>query len=276
MISGLTFEYAHARVSARLAQRPDEHLWQRVRSARSVLALLEAVRASQAAAMVSGIPARDADLLEGAFRQQMRLRIAEVADWSPVGWQPALRCTALLVDLPALVQLLSDETPPHWIAADPVLARYALPRLAHRRAAIAEGPLARIAAAIDLIPTAATDAAPPPARRAVTVHAALVAWETEWRALWPQPDAGLDQLADFVRAHCLRFATLSTEETWAARESLGARLMMLLHRHPAEPAALFAGIALHALDLERLRGEFVLRARGLNGATATAVPGAAA
>lgn len=261
MISGLTFEYAHARVSARLAQRPDELLWQRLRSARSVVALLEAVRASQAAAMVTGIPARDAELLELAFRQQLRLRIAEVADWSPMEWQPALRFTALLADLPALLQLLRDEPLPRWIAADPALARYAQARLAERRSALAEGPLARIASAVDTEPADAR-----PQRTASVLHVALAAWEAEWRALWPQHDAALAQLAELVKRHVLRFASLPPDATWAAREELAARLRMLLHRHPAQPAALFAGIALHALDLERLRGEFVLRARSGNGA----------
>lgn len=263
MISGLTFEYAHARVSARLAQRPDERLWQRLRSARTVVALLEAVRASQAAAMVTGIPARDAELLELAFRQQLRLRIDEVADWSPLEWQPALRFTALLADLPALAQLLRDEPPPRWIGADPVLACYAQPRLAQRRAALAEGPMAHIAAALDAEPADA-----PPHRVAPVLHPALAAWEAQWRALWPQGDAALEQLADVVRAHALRFASLSPDAAWAAREELAARLRRLLHRHPAQPAALFAGITLHALDLERLRGEFVLRARNGDGVAA--------
>ena len=56
MISELTFDYAHARVAARLAQRPDERLWTQLRSSRSVPALLEAVRASSAASTVSGVP----------------------------------------------------------------------------------------------------------------------------------------------------------------------------------------------------------------------------
>lgn len=270
MISGLSFEYAHARVSARLAQRPDEHLWQRVHAARSVVALLETVRGSQAAAMVSGIPARDADLLELAFRQQIRLRIAEVAGWSPTEWQPALRFTAWLPDLPALAQLLSDEPLPRWIAADPVLAQYAQPRLAERRAALdaTAGPLARIAATMVADTAEPGDTPVIVRRRAPTLHGALVAWEAEWRALWPQRDAGLEQLVETVKAHCLRFPLLSPDETWAARETLAARVLTLLHRHPAQPAALFAGIALHALDLERLRGEFALRARTASGVAA--------
>ncbi len=84
MIGGLSLEYAQARIAARLAQRPDERLWQHVRSARSVPALLDTVRGSIAAATVSGIPVTgDGDAIELAFRQQWRTRVDEVAAWSP-------------------------------------------------------------------------------------------------------------------------------------------------------------------------------------------------
>jgi hypothetical protein len=46
-----------------------------------------------------------------------------------------------------------------------------------------------------------------------------------------------------------------------ARQGLATRLIALLHRNSAHPVALFAYLALFALDLEHLRGEFVVRAR---------------
>ena len=114
--------------AARLSQRPDDRLWTQLRSSRSVSALLEVVRASNAASLVSGIPAAgSADDVELAFRQQLRTRIAEVAAWSPSEWRPALLYTRHLVDLPALQHLLSDEPPPRWIAVDPALAALARP-----------------------------------------------------------------------------------------------------------------------------------------------------
>lgn len=258
MIGGLSLEYAYARTAARLAQRPDERLWQRTRSARSMPALLETVRASPAAAMVSGITPDDADLLELAFRQQLRLHIAEVAGWAPAEWRSALQFCTLLLDLPALLDLLGTDAPPRWIAADPQLSAYATATTAARRAAIAAGPMARIAAILD-------DAVPDTGsrqHRSAPLHPALVAWEREWRTTWPDEctDA-LEALVALVKRHLANFATLAPGATATARAELAAQVLALLHQHPAQPAALFAGILLHALDLETMRGEFVRRAR---------------
>jgi len=269
MIDGLTLEYAYARVGARLSQRPDERLWLQLHSARSVAALLDAVRASPAAPAVSGVQLTgDGDIIEAAFRQQLRTRIAEVVAWSPLEWRPALSHTRHLVDMPAVVQLLTDEPPPRWMVADPVLAEYALPNRAQRRAALTAGPLAGIAAAAE-----ATDADRAPPRSAAAraaarsgvpaLHRALGAWEREWHALWPHGADGctLHTLARLLRSHVSAFGGLHADDAATARQTLGARLLGLLHRAAAQPAALFAYLALYALDLERLRAEFVLRAR---------------
>ncbi|HET9025747.1 MAG TPA: hypothetical protein VFN64_14335 [Burkholderiaceae bacterium] len=275
MISGLTFDYAHARVAARLAQRPDERLWTQLRSSRSVPALLEAVRVSSAASTVSGVPpAGDADAIELSFRQQLRTRIVEVAGWSPSPWRPSLLYTRHLVDLPALLHLLADEPPPRWIAADPVLSTYALPTLAQRRGALAEGPLGPLIAAAER----STDARRPlePIARALrrlraggTLHRLLAAWEAEWRRLWPPVDAeqrmAIDGVVELVRSHLLRFPSVPVDEATNVRQSLGARLATAVRRSASQPAALFAYLALFAVDLERLRGEFVLRARPVGG-----------
>lgn len=275
MISGLTFDYAHARVAARLAQRPDERLWSQLRSLRSVAALLETVRASNAASTVSGVAlVSDADTIELAFRQQLRTRIAEVAGWSPSPWRPALLYAQHLVDLPALVHLLGEEAAPRWIAADPVLAPYALPTAAQRRMAVLEGPLGGLAKALD--DGNAARRAPEPLGRALqrlraggALHRALAAWEAEWRRRWPpvghEARERINGVVELLRAHLLRFPAHPVDDASAARQSLGARLATAVRRNATEPAALFAYLALFAVDLERLRAEFVLRARPLGG-----------
>jgi hypothetical protein len=270
MISGLSFEYAYARVCACLAQRPDERLWLQLRSARSIAALLELVRGSAAAAAVSGIPvAADGDVVELAFRQQLRSRTDEVASWSPDDWRDALLYTRHLLDLPSMTHLLSDESPPSWWAADPVLAPYALQTLDERRAAVAAGPLAAIVQAPQqepppkslrqVIASAVRRARSPP------LHRALAVWNERWRSLWPPASAdvtdALALVARTVEDHVRRFGTLAVDEAQPARQALAARLATLLRRFPAQPAALFAYLAVFALDLERLRGEFVRRAR---------------
>ncbi len=264
MIAGFPIEYAYARASARLAQRPDERLWTQLRSARTVGAALDAVRGSAGAAYVSGVtwPAPLADL-ELAFRQHWRTRVDEVARWAPDAWRPALRWTAHLVDLSALVHLVGDEPPAPWMGADPALAAYAHEQRGERLARLAAGPLAPLALAVET-------AEPPPRRlnaaawQRARLHAALRAWEREWRARWPACDAearaGLERLVARVAEHVARFGTLAVDDAPAARQTLAADVAALLHRSAAQPAALFAYLTLVALDLERLRGEILVRA----------------
>jgi hypothetical protein len=273
MISGLSLEYALARVGARLAQRPDERLWQRVHSARTVAALLETVRGSAAAPIVSGISVTgNGEAIEHAFRQQWRTRVDEAAAWSPEEWQFAVSYMRFLGDLPALVHLLSDERPPRWLTSDPELARYALETTAQRRSALADGPLAPIALAVRAADIDTPAGRNEPLARTLKrlrtghrLHTALTAWEREWRRRWPAESsevvAGLDQVAQMLRTHVLRFGTLPLSEASNARQSLAARLTAHVRRAALQPSALFAYLALFALDLERLRGEFVLRAR---------------
>jgi hypothetical protein len=275
MIEGLTLEYAYARVCARLAQRPDERLWSQVRSARSVPALLETLRGSVAASTVTGIaPGGDADSLEIAFRQQLRTRVDEVAAWAPTTWQGALGFTRFLGDLPAVVQLLSEEPPPRWIGADPELAPYAQAALADRRAALASGPLAPMAAALDEATHAQALGREEPLSRALkrlrsgpALHRALAVWESEWRARWPRASsqllADISEVGRTIRSHLLRFGAIAVDDAGASRQSLAARLATLVRRFPAQPASLFAYLGVVALDLERLRGEFVVRARAV-------------
>lgn len=277
MISGLPLEYACARVWTRMSQRPDERLWQQLRAARSVPALLEAVRASRAASTVSGVSlVVDADAIELAFRQQMRTRIDEVARWSPDEWQSAIGYTRQLVDLPAAMRLLSDETPPRWMAADPELAGYVHDRASVRRDELRKGPLAEIVAGVEgpdsshpgttaVETQMARGQRPPMATHRVATHRALAAWERAWRARWPRIPAetarALEDLVDVLRRHLLKFGSIPRVDTAAERHALADRLATLLRRASLQPAALFAYLALFALDLERLRAEFVRRAR---------------
>lgn len=260
MTGGVSIEYAHARVSARLGQRPDDRVWQQLRAGRRVAALLDVVRNSPAAPYVSGIdPRATPDGIEMAFRQQFRLRVDEAVQWAPDAWAPALRWTRHLIDLPALVHLASELALPPWTRVDPETAPYAWPTLVERRAALTAGPLAPIASAL----TEPHDhtARPAQARR---LHRALEAWERHWRSLWPavgaEERANLDALARLLVRHEMDFGSPGMEEAANERLALGARLSGLMRRAVAQPAALFAWLALVALDLERLRAEFLARA----------------
>ena len=260
MSGGVSIEYAHARVSARLGTRPDERLWQQLRASRRLGVLLDTVRVSSAAPYVSGVdPRASADAIELAFRQQFRIRVDEVAQWAPDGWVAAVRWTRMLIDLPALVHLASSPALP-WMHADPELAVYAAMPANDRRAALAAGPTAPIA---DALTSETMDRTRAPHLRQEP-HAAVLAWEAHWRALWPAVSAeervDLDALARLLRRHATEFGRMDPANAAEARLALAARLSALLRRAAAQPAALFAWLALLALDLERLRGLFVTRA----------------
>ena len=255
-------EYGYARLSARLAGRPDERLWRQLRSARSLQAAIDAVRGSPAAPYVAGVAMRGTiDSIELAFRQHLRGRIREVTNWAPQAWRAALRWTEVLVDLPVIQHLLGDSRLPRWLHDDPHLAAYAIADRITRRARLTQGPLAPLVAAL------AHHEAP---RRAAArrggdrLHPLLHAWRAQWQQRWPscsdEQRAALLLLARTVQTHLATFATLPAEATAASRERLAERVRRQLHDAAGQPAAPFAYLLLVALDLERLRGEFALRA----------------
>jgi len=261
-----SLEYGYARLSARLASRPDERLWRQLRSARSLQAAIDAVRGSAAAPYVAGIAMLGTiDGIELAFRQHLRARIHEVVNWAPQAWRAALRWTEVLVDLPAIRHLLGEAPLPRWLRDDPHLAAYAEGDRIARRARLSEGPLAPLVAALSRHD--GTARAGRRGRRGDRLHPLLHAWQAQWRQRWPSCSAeqgsALQLLVRTVDAHLAAFASLPTEDTAASRERLGERMRRQLHDAAAQPAALFAYLMLVALDLERLRGEFVLRAAGL-------------
>jgi hypothetical protein len=260
MIGGLPIEYAQARLQARYGQRGDEPFWTQFRSARTLAAALELVRASPLRRWIGAIPVdADADEIELRLRNELRAAVAEVAGWSPDEWQPAIRWTAHLVDLPAVARLATGEPPAAWMRRDPVLQQYAETDADARRHALRNGPLAAIVAAIEARTTEAA------ARRAVVTEAvARSVWHAEWRRRWPDrggEDAqALEDLASLFARHLPRFVELGAEEAWALRRDLERQVVARFRRQALTPVAAFAYLALVALDLERLRGQLVLRA----------------
>jgi hypothetical protein len=265
-------EYGYARLSARLATRPDERLWRQLRSARSLQAAIDAVRGSAAAPYVAGVAMRGTvDGIELAFRQHLRARIREVTSWAPQAWRAALRWTEVLADLPVVAHLLGDARLPHWLRDDPHLSAYAIPDRIARRAHLSQGPLAPLIAALAHHEAPKRSGA---ARRGDRLHPLLHAWQAQWQQRWPgcsdEQRSALLLLARTVQSHLAAFAALPVEGTAASRERLAERARRQLHDAAGQPAALFAYLLLVALDLERLRGEFVLRAAGLAFADAEA------
>ena len=260
MIGGLPIDYAQARLQARYGERADEPLWNRIRSARSLAALLEIARGSTLRHWVAAIAAdASADEVELSLRASFRGRVAEVARWMPEAWQPAVLWTAHLVDLPAIVHLARGEAPPPWMRSDPSLQAYADPDAEARRAALRAGPLGAIVRAFER--ESADDAGKrPPTGGAL----ARRMWVEAWRQRWPQQTgddgAALEAMMRLIEAHLVGLLERSADDAWALRRALAGELGTRFRRHALRPPVAFAYLAVVAFDLERLRAQLVSRA----------------
>jgi hypothetical protein len=259
-VIGMPLEYAQARLQARYGARGDEPLWNQIRSARSLPALLETIRASPLRRWAEAIAHdADADDIELAVRAVLRDAIDEVAGWLPEAWQHALRWCGHLVDLPAIERLARGEPPSPWMRRDPVLQAYAEADSDARRAALRAGPLAGIVAAIE------SAAAEGPAKSAGGLAAVpRRAWHEEWRRRWPrdaeEESAPIEALAAAFERHLAQFAGQPVEDAWSLRHAFEGELRRRFRRQALTPAAAFTYLALVALDLERLRAHLVTRA----------------
>ena len=231
MIEAGSLEYAHARLSARFGNRPDEATWRRIETTRGLAPVLDAARASPLAAWVGGIdPDAGPHAVERAMRAHLHERVAATAAWMPPTWRASVEWCSVLVDLPLLQCLARGGTSPRWLYdGDP-----------ERRRALAAFSATRDA---------------DPDRLGST-------WREEWQRRLPAGHDGFALLGEFVRLvalHLAAFADPQLIDGWAERRSLQARLARLFRRATLDPAAAFIFLALSALDFERLRGEILRR-----------------
>jgi hypothetical protein len=142
---------------------------------------------------------------------------------------------------------------------DPVLQQYAEADADARRAALRNGPLRAVVEAIEARSAEGAARTLGPAEAV-----ARTVWRSEWARRWPEVGsddaAALEALAQLFERHLPRFVELAAEEAWALRRDLERAVAARFRRHAETPVAAFAWVALVALDLERLRGELVVRA----------------
>ena len=243
-------DYAQARLQARFGERPDESAWRKLDAAREPAAALEIARSSGLAQWVAGIDA-DANrhAMEIALRTCWRECISEISSWMPRSWQPAMRWTLWLVDLPALCYLARGEPPLPWMLRDPVLQVYARAAPQARETMLRKDCCVFLGAMWKVSVGPVTPTSPP-------LSHIRGAWLDEWRRRWPQPgDAEL--LDDLAR---LLDAATRQPASPMARSDLLRELRHLFRRSVLRPAAAFTYLAIAALDVERLRARLLIDA----------------
>jgi hypothetical protein len=242
-----SLEFAHARLHARHGERVDAVGWRGIELLRDLGPLLERGRAGALQPWLVGITAESTPAqIESLLRDRWLALVGEVRGWMPPAWKPALDWCAVLGDLAALQHLARGEEPPRWMQGD--LRWQALCRAdaASRPAELAQGPWS-------------------PLTPAWTRPEALgEAWLAEWRRRMPpttgDAERALTELTRIVLDHRGAFAGAPPDRGWLLRSALRDRLSRLLQRAGLGPAAVFAHLALCALDLERLRAELLRRA----------------
>jgi hypothetical protein len=240
VIDAGSLEYAHARLWARNGLRPDESAWHSLEVVRDFAALIETARRIPVfrdwTARIG--PDADAHDVEAVLRATWRTLVAEVAQWMPLAWQPAVLWCAVLIDLPVVQYLSRGGHSLRWIDRDPIYRDLASGAPA---ALVVAGSLAPLSPFVD------------------RPDELLNGWHAEWRRRLPRDSETQRSLVRLLRAHRRRLADAAIAEGTALRRELQRRLVILFRRALADPSAAFIFLALCALDLERLRGELLRR-----------------
>ena len=246
MIIPGSIEYAQVRIQSRYATRPDASAWREMEHARELAPLIEVARRSGFDHVVAHLPLPlDLHALDFALRKQWRERVAEVAGWMADDWQAAVQWCALIVDLPFIRYFAAGGIAHAWMQRGepfwPVGASGA-------RAAATMRAGERLA---------------DPHSASVGPEAVAGTWYREWRRRMPHLSE--EQAAHFrlfvrcVASHLDAFSNAAVDQGWRHRQLLEQRLDTLFRRTALEPLVAFVFLALHWLDLERLRGEIARR-----------------
>jgi len=231
--------YAQARLQARHGAMPDEHAWRALEASRTAPHYLALTRKGPLAHWIDGMP-DDADVhrFEHALRARWRRYVDEVARWQAPSWRDATRWFGALAELPLAAGLVRGEA----------RARAAWPDLPADADAAARAEVLRSAGLAPLA-VASADAGP---------GAIAAAWLAEWRRRLPagaRADAALGRPAELL----LPRLRSDADGRATAGELLRRTLVRLFRRHAFSPVAVYAHLALAALDVERLRGGVTAR-----------------
>jgi hypothetical protein len=244
-MSVAAFAYAQARLQARHGRRPDEQLWRRLQGIGELGHYLQVARRSGLQRWVVGMqPRQSSDEIEVSLRGQLRAYVGEVASWLPPPWRAATGWTKRLPDLASIQHLLSQEAIPAWMMADSALEPFTAGTLAERRRAMHDSDCACLVQHWNpSVPLCQT-------------------WLQCWQKLWPQ----LPRLAAGLRQLGALHATLAgielagvTDLSGQQRADLQGAYERVFRRYPFQPAAVFAHLALVALDVQQLRGAILRR-----------------
>lgn len=217
------FAFIQARLQARHGDAQRATNWQAIEAGRSVAQVLAAVRAGALAHWVESFDdSFDAHGIENVLRSRWRAYVDRVAHWEPAAWRPLTRWFGVLPDLAQIDGARrSGQFGPGQRAAREELAPFATPH------------------------------------ESTGAQSTLAIWGAEWERR--VPDAHRSHVVGGPARLLLPALAGERGGRGAGGDAVRAALMRLFRRFAATPTAVFAHLALVALDLERLRGGLLVR-----------------
>ncbi|HEY9081382.1 hypothetical protein [Magnetovibrio sp.] len=232
MASRASFAYAQTRMQAHHGRRPTKSTWQYLNSSKSLGHYLDSARQTGLKRWVSHLTATSSvHAIEDSLRREWRSYVAVISAWIPREWRPALQWTGGLVDVPMTAHLARGLAVPDWAGA--------------------ERPKTVLAQKDD----AEWLAQPAP----------MAVWLEQFHTLLPgnaatrADGAALENVIAILQRDHGADKPANTLEGVEIRYQLISRMEQLFRRHAQQPAAVFAFLAMVAMDLEHLRAHLVHR-----------------
>jgi hypothetical protein len=187
--------------------------------------------------------------IELTLRQKYRSHVDEVANWMPREWKKPLRWIKRLVDLPVLQYLVDGGEPLAWISSDPDITDF-----------IADDPQLCMQA----IRRAGNGIMVDSWQQSGSI---LTGWLAQWNTLRPESslqNLGIERLERLLlerKVHDQMQLQSKHQEAMSPTEYeiINERLRLVYRRYAFLPAAVFAYLAMVALDIHRLRNDLMQR-----------------
>ena len=237
--------YAQARIQSRYGRRAEADVWFKLHNIHDLGSYLQTAQQMPLRHWVLGLDLdQSSHQIELTLRQKYRSHVDEVASWMPRDWKKSLRWIKRLVDLPVLQYLVDGGEPLVWMHADPEIARF-----------ITDDPRSRLQA----IQQADNGIMVDSWQQSGSI---LTGWSTQWDALRPASrlqNQGIELLERLLHDH-MKMQSKHQEATPPTEyEHITERLRLVYRRYAFLPAAVFAYLAMVAVDIHRLRNDLMQR-----------------
>ncbi|NNJ96269.1 MAG: hypothetical protein HKP12_03845 [Gammaproteobacteria bacterium] len=242
--------YAQARIQSRYGRRADAGVWLKLHKIHDLSSYLQTAQQMPLRHWVLGLGTNHSShQIELTLRQKYRSHVDEVAGWMPTDWRKSLQWVKRLVDLPVLQYLVDGGEPLTWIRSDPDISNF-----------IADDPTQCLQA----IRRAGNGVMVDKWQQSGSI---LTGWLTQWNALRPESSlqnqgiARLQRLLLERKLHAQMQLQSKHQEAMSPTEYeiINERLRLVYRRYAFLPAAVFAYLAMVALDIHRLRNDLMQR-----------------